>query len=214
MKCFSKISVFLLFVLFINELFAQEHDKDLIQISGVVVSADSIQPVPFTHIIIINACRGTISDYYGYFSFVAQKNDTVLFSSVGYKKGMFVIPDTISKNRYSLIQVLVSDTIMLAETVIYPWPTKEQFKEAFINLKVPDDGLAIARKNLDPEEMRQRAEYYGMDGSMNYRNYIYNETSKLYYIGQTQPITILNPFAWAQFIKAWREGKFKRKKKN
>ena len=214
MKYFSKISVFLLFVLFINELFAQENDIDLIQISGIVVSADSIQPVPFTHIIIINARRGTISDYYGYFSFVAQKNDTVLFSSVGYKKGIFVIPDTISENRYSLIQVLVSDTIMLAETVIYPWPTKEQFKEAFINLKVPDDDLAIAKKNLDPEQMRQRAEYYGMDGNMNYRNYIYNETSKLYYIGQTQPITILNPFAWAQFIKAWREGKFKRKKKN
>jgi hypothetical protein len=51
-----------------------------------------------------------------------------------------------------------------------------------------------------------------MDGSMNYQNYIDQQTSKLYYAGQTQPISLLNPFAWAQFIKAWKEGKFKRDK--
>ena len=45
---------------------------------------------------------------------------------------------------------------------------------------------------------------------MNYRNYIQNNTSKLYYAGQTTPISIFNPFAWAEFVKAWKEGKFKK----
>ncbi|MCD4745690.1 MAG: carboxypeptidase-like regulatory domain-containing protein [Bacteroidales bacterium] len=207
------IILFLLFNITLTKLHSQFVDKDLIQFSGVVVTSDSIQPIPFTNIILKNTRRGTVCDYFGYFSFVAQINDTIEFSAIGFKPGVFIIPDTITKNRYSLIQVMTSDTILLPQTVIYPWPTKEQFKEAFINFEVPDDDYERARKNLDLAELKQRVNNYPMDGSMNYRNYIEQTTSKLYYIGQTQPITILNPFAWAQFIKAWREGKFKREKK-
>jgi hypothetical protein len=190
-----------------------EYYRNLVQFSGAVVTGDSLHPVAFTHIIDRNTGYGTISDYYGYFSFVARKGDTITFSSVGFKKGLFVIPDTIHNNRYTMFQVMTSDTIYLSETVIYPWPTKEQFKEAFLKLDIPDDDLEIARKNLDRYELYVRAEAMPMDGSMNYRNYIDQTVSKLYYAGQTQPISLLNPFAWAQFIQAWQDGKFKRKDK-
>ncbi len=188
-------------------------DERIIQFSGVVIDADSLNPVPFTSIIIKNTKRGTLCDYYGYFSFVAMKLDTIVFSSMGYKKSLFVIPDTITQKRYSLIQVMNSDTIMLSPTLIYPWPTVEQFKKAFVELDVPDDDIAIAQKNMDKYDMKVRISSYQMDGSMNYTNYMDTRTSKLYYIGQTVPISIFNPFAWAQFIKAWKEGKFKKKKK-
>jgi hypothetical protein len=187
--------------------------KDLVQFSGAVVTGDSLHPVAFTHIIDHNTGFGTISDYYGYFSFVARKGDTITFSAIGFKKGKFVIPDTIHNNRYTMFQVMTSDTIYLSETVIYPWPTKEQFKEAFLKLEIPDDDLEIARKNLDRYELYVRAQAMPMDGNMNYRNYIDQTVSKLYYAGQTQPISLLNPFAWAQFIQAWQDGKFKRKDK-
>ena len=66
-----------LFILFTSSMFSQEKAKDknkeLIQFSGVVVEGDSLRPVPFTSIMIKNTNRGTICDYYGYFSFVAQK---------------------------------------------------------------------------------------------------------------------------------------------
>lgn len=185
-------------------------NDDLVQFSGVVVAADSIQPIPFTNIIIADTRRGTVSDYYGYFSFVARKLDTIVFSAVGFKKDTFLIPDTITGNWYSLIHVMKRDTILLKEAIVYPWPTVEQFKEAFLTLEIPDDDIEIARRNLSEEQLSMRAEAMPMGGSMNYRNYMQRETSKLYYNGQTQPITILNPFAWAKFIKAWREGKFKR----
>jgi hypothetical protein len=189
----------------------QEYYKDLVQFTGAVVTGDSLHPVPFTHIIDHNTSFGTISDYYGYFSFVARKGDTITFSAIGFKKGLFIIPDTIKNNRYTLFQVMNTDTIYLNETVIYPWPTKEQFKEAFLALELADDDLEIARKNLDRYDLYVRAEAMPMDGSMNYRNYIDQTVNKLYYAGQTQPISLLNPFAWAQFIKAWQDGKFKRK---
>lgn len=196
-----------------NNIFAQVDDDELVQFSGIVVTADSINPIPYTNIIIKNTWRGTVADYFGYFSFVALKNDTILFSAMGFKNGEFVIPDSITSNRYSLIHAMTNDTIMLAQTVIYPWPSKEEFKEAFLNLDIPDDDYERARKNLNSEQIREIASSYPMDGSMNYRRSMQAHVDKLYYLGQTQPITVLNPFAWAQFIKAWKDGKFKRKDK-
>ena len=208
------ISIFFILPVFFSHLFAQEAEGELIQFSGIVVTADSLKPVPYTNIAIKNTWRGTIADYYGYFSFVAYKSDTILFSAVGFKKGIYAIPDTITGNRYSMIQVMAADTILLTQTVIYPWPSKEKFKEAFLKFDVPDDDYERAKKNLDMALLRDIIADYPMDGSMNYRNSMQLFQDKLYYNGQTQPITVLNPFAWAEFIKAWKEGKFKRKDKD
>jgi NRPS condensation-like uncharacterized protein len=195
---------------------AQEADslkKVWVQFSGIIVNADSIQPVPYTHIIDKTTNKGTMADYYGYFSFVAKKNDTILFSAMGYKNSEYIIPDTASFNRYSLIQVMSSDTIMLPQTVIYPWPSREQFSEAFLTLNIPDDDFERAKKNMSQAALRDIAMEMPMDGSMNFDYNMQLHQDKLYYIGQTQPITVLNPFAWAQFIEAWKDGKFKRDKK-
>lgn len=185
--------------------------RKLIQFSGVVVNGDSLVPVAFTNIIIRNTQRGTMSDYYGFFSFVAQEKDTIEFSSVGYKRSGFIIPDTLTTNRYSLIQMMTRDTILLKETVIYPWPTKEQFKEAFLNLQIPADDYERAMKNLERAEMKERMEAMPMDGSGNYKWQMQQYQSRLYYAGQYPSITLLNPIAWAQFIQAWRNGEFKKK---
>jgi hypothetical protein len=185
-----------------------------VQFSGVTITADSLTAVPFTKIVIRGSNKGVISDGLGYFSFVAHKQDTILFTALGYKPASFIIPDTITKQRYSLIQLMTGDTLTLSAAYIFPWPTLEDFKRAFVNMKVPDDDLERARKNLDPEQLMIRVKEYPMDASMNYNNFIENQTSKLYYFGQQQPFQIFNPFAWAQFIKAWKEGKFKRKQTN
>ena len=199
----------IIFLLFSSSIFSFSQERDLIQFSGVVVEMDSLRPVPFTTIIIKNTRRGTIGDFYGYFSFVAEEKDTVIFTGIGYKKAQFIIPDTLTSNRYSLIQVLNTDTVLLKETVIYPWPTKEQFKEAFLNTNVPDDDLARAKKNLEREELKEKFETMAMDGSMNYKAHMQQQYAHLYWAGQYPPNNLLNPFAWAQFIKMWREGKLK-----
>ena len=80
-------------------------DDDLVQFSGIVITADSLKPVSFTNIIVIDSRRGTTCDYFGYFSFVAQKNDTILFSAIGYKTATFVIPDTITKKGIHLYKL-------------------------------------------------------------------------------------------------------------
>ena len=185
--------------------------RELVQFSGVVVEGDSLKPVPFTAIVIRNTNRGTISDYYGYFSFVAQQGDTIDFSSIGYKKATFVIPDTLTTTKYSLIQVLRSDTVFLKETVIYPWPTREQFREAFLQLELPEDDLDRARRNLEHAAMKDRINGVVMDGSLSYKFQMQQQQSRLYYAGQLPPNNLLNPVAWAKFIQAWKNGDFKKK---
>lgn len=189
----------------------KEQETGLVQFTGITITADSLSAVPYTKIIVKTSREGTTSDIMGYFSFVAHIGDTILFNAMGYKPASFIIPDTIHNQRYSLIQLMTSDTLTLAAAIIFPWPTYEDFKQAFLNLNIPDDDLERARKNLSAAKIMMMADQMPMDGRMNYNNYIENQTSKLYYFGQQQPFSIFNPFAWAQFIKAWKEGKFKRK---
>jgi len=213
MKKVAAETLMILFSLYISTgLVAQDNSGNLVQFSGITITSDSLNAVPFAKIMIKNTNRGTTTDVMGYFSFVAHKNDTILFNALGYKPASFIIPDTITKSRYSLIQLMTGDTLTLSAAIIFPWPTLEDFKYAFANTKAPDDDLERARKNLDPDEIMFRVLNYPMDAQMNYNNYIENQTSKLYYFGQQQPFNIFNPFAWAEFIKAWRDGEFKRKK--
>jgi hypothetical protein len=188
-------------------------DKSLIQFSGVVVSADSLQPIPFTSVIIRNARRGTITDFYGFFSFVAMKGDTLDFQYVGFKTNSFVIPDSLSDQHYSIIQVLVRDTINLKEAVIYPWPTKDEFKRAFVELKLSDDDLKRAQRNFELAAMKEVQAQVIFDGGLNYQMAVQQRQTQLYSQGQFRSISLLNPLAWAAFIQSWKDGAYKKKDK-
>ncbi len=193
-------------------LFSDPIKKDLllVQFSGVVVSGHNLEPVPFTHIIVKDTHRGTAADVFGYFSFVAKEGDTILFSALGFQPSEFRIPDSLSDKRYSLIQMMQSDTILLKEAVIYPWPSKEDFTRAFLALELPDDDLQRARRNLEREKMHKQSRNLPMDGTENFRHAMQQQQSQLYYAGQAPPNHLLNPLAWASFIEAWKNGDFKK----
>ncbi len=215
-----KLILSLIGVLAISSSFAQENVKwqdsgskarKLVQFTGIVVEGNSLKPVPYTSIIIKNTNRGTISDYFGYFSFVAQESDTLQFSAIGYANASFIIPDTLTTNKYSLIQVLRTDTVYLQTTEVYPWPTKEQFKQAFLKLEMPEDDLDRASRNMARADMKERMTGMAMDASLNYKYSMQQYQSKLYYAGQLPPNNLLNPIAWAKFIQAWKRGDYKKK---
>ena len=214
--------VLLMAILSFQTLFAQKKvnwqengtdKRKLIQLSGVVVESDSLKPIPFVSIIIHNGHRGTISDYFGYFSFVAQESDTIEFSAIGFHSAKFIIPDTLSSYTYSIIQVLRMNTITLEVTEVFPWPSKEQFKNQFLKLEISDDDLARAYKNMDRAEMKDLMVGMAMDASLNYKYSMNQYQTKLYYAGQLPPNNLLNPIAWSKFIKAWQNGDFKNKNK-
>ena len=183
----------------------------IVQFSGVVVSGDSLLPVPFTNILIKHSYRGTISDVYGYFSFVAQEGDTLIFSAVGFKRSQFVVPTDLEESKYSMIHQLSADTILLGQANVYPWPSREQFRDAFLNLKLADDDYQLAMRNLSPAEMLQRMENLPPDAYESFRYQMAMDQTRLYQQGGMPVVNLFNPIAWAQFLQAWKSGAFKKK---
>lgn len=203
------LSVIILALAFVSSSYAQEQKK-LIQFSGVAVSADSLQPVAYAAVYDKSTGKGTIADYYGYFSFVTQPGDTLMFSRLGYKRSTYIIPDTLTDNRYSIIHVMKSDTLELPEVKVYPWPSREEFAQAFVNMNPYDDALRRAQRQLSGDNLAFAAARVPTDAGLSY-NYAQEQyQTQLYTQGQTPVNNLLSPIAWAQFIDSWKKGELKR----
>ena len=190
--------------------FSQSGNRKLVQFSGVVVTGDSLEPVPFTSILTKGSYRGTISDVYGYFSFVAQVGDTIEFAAVGFKRGNYAIPDSLAENKYSMIHVLMPDTVLLRPLEVYPWPSKEQFREAFMALNLSDNEYQRTLKLLNSAEAIQRLENLPPDAGLAAHYQTAVENTRIYNQGMAPTVNLFNPIAWAQFVQAWRTGQFKK----
>ncbi len=209
-----RVLLFLLAILLLADAHAQQpaQQRGLVQFSGVVVTGDSLEPVPFTSIMIRGSYRGTVSDVYGYFSFVAQQGDTLQFAAVGFKRSLYVIPTDLPDNKYSMIHQLYPDTIMLRDLKVSPYPSKEQFADAFLNMQLGDDEYLRAMNNLSPAQMMQRMEDMPPDPTGSYQSLAMLDQTKIYNQGMMPTVNLMNPIAWAQFLQAWRSGAYKKKK--
>lgn len=189
-----------------------ESFKDsVVQLYGVVMTADSLKAIPSVSVVVKGQNRGTITNEQGVFSIVVLKGDQIEFTSIGYKPKVVSIPKNLEGNQHSIIQLLVQDTVYLPATIIKRRPTREQFERDFVNTKVPDDNLEIARKNTNSATLAAMEKVLPKDGREAV-NYNLKQTSiKSYYSGQLPPQNIFNPLAWAEFIKAWKRGDYKRK---
>jgi hypothetical protein len=183
----------------------------VVQLYGVVMTADSLRGIPAVSVTIKGSTRGTITNEQGVFSIVALKGDMVEFSSVGYKPKLVTIPKDIAGSQYSILQLMVNDTVYLAATIIKAKPTREQFEREFLNTVVPDDDLEIARKNTDENKRRILMATLPSDGREAANRYLTQQATRQYYSGQIPPMNIFNPFAWNEFIKSWKRGDFKKK---
>jgi hypothetical protein len=181
----------------------------VVQLYGIVMTADSLKAIPSVTVMIKGQNRGTITNEHGVFSIVVMKGDQVQFTSIGYKPKLAEIPRDLEGNQYSLIQLLVNDTVYLPATIIKPRPTKEQFERDFVSTDFPDDDIETARKNTDESKRRVLARTLPRDGTENTNMMLRNNAQRYYYNGQAPPQNIFNPAAWAEFIKAWKRGDFK-----
>lgn len=183
----------------------------VVQLYGIVMTADSLKGLESVSVVVKGQNRGTITNSRGVFSIVVLKGDQVEFSSIGYKPKTITIPKNLEGNQQSVIQLMVNDTVYLAATIIKARPTKAQFERDFVNASVPDDNITIARKNNDVATRRLLMATLPSDGREASNTYLRQASRKAYYAGQTPPMNIFNPFAWAEFIKAWKRGDFKKK---
>lgn len=200
------VLIFMLGVVYFNPVNAQ--DKKGITITGVLLQADSLLTIPYVAVSVKNNFRGTVSNNLGHFSIVVDKFDTLEFSAIGYKTAHFVVPDLVDSD-YSLIQLLTKETIVLEEVEVVAWPDEASFIRAFHNYQIPrgeDDRIFEMKKELGDvlQDQYEKDKYYY--DQMRYSK-LYNTT------GFTPPNNFLNPISWSNFIRDWRGGAFKTKKK-
>ncbi len=215
MKTYTRIilPLFILALTFKAQAQKMPSIKDsVIQLYGVVMTADSLRGIPAASVIVDGKGRGTITSNDGVFSIAVLKGDKITFSSIGFKKKTIFIPTNLTDNQYSVIQLLVNDTAYLPATILRPRPTREQFERDFINNVIPDDNYEVARKNTDESSRRLLLATLPKDGREAVNQTLKQQAAKYYYSGQLPPVNILNPFAWADFIKAWKRGDFKSSK--
>ena len=102
------------------------------------------------------------------------------------------------------------DTITGKTVTVYPWPSKEDFARAFINMDPYEDDIRRAQRQLSGRSLAQIAATLPTDASLTYSWQQQQQQNMLYSHGQFPVSNLLNPIAWAQFIKAWKQGKLKR----
>ena len=178
-----------------------------IQLSGVVVEGDSLKGVPFTSLVVKRTGHGTVTDYDGFFTIIVKPGDVIEFVNLGFKDRQYLVPDTLKATHFSIIQTVFRDTFTLKEVAVYPWPDKEDFKAAFLKLNVANSDLNRAQQNLAAEQMRELVKGVSLDAYGNYRYAQQQQYNKMYSTGQYPPNNLLNPLAWANFIKALKAGK-------
>lgn len=211
----KKIILFtgLLFFIFSQSAKAQfETSRDsVVQLYGVIMTADSLVGIPAVSVMVKGQNRGTISNVQGVFSIVVLKGDQVEFSHVTYKPKTISIPRSLEGNQYSVVQLMVIDTVYLPATIIRPRPTQEQFGRDFVKNKVPDDDIEIARQNTSAAKRRILMRTVPGDGGEASRVQFNKIATRATYQGQTPPMNIFNPAAWGEFIQAWKRGDYKNK---
>ena len=203
-------SFLVLLFLVTHAIYAQHNNKTLIQLSGVIVSSDSLENLPFTTVFHKSSKRGTVSDFYGYFSIVVMPGDTLLFKNYGYKTSSYIVPDTLNEDRYSIIHVLQGDYKELPAAIIYPWPSREAFAKAFIEMNPYDDALRRAQKQLSGTNLAFIAASVSTDPGLTYSWQQNQQYTKIYTMGQSPVNNLFNPASWNSFIDSWKSGKLGR----
>lgn len=194
--------------------FAYAQPSTLVQVKGMVINSQR-EPLAFVHIVDATRGKGVISRSDGEFNFFTEKGDTLFFSCVGHKKVRKIIPAIYPDKIFYLVVVLPVDTQMLPETKVFPWNTYDEFKEAIMAARIPEDDFDRAVKNLALMELQQILfpdEMPSAPGAAS-RLYLYEYYDRLYWKGQTQPMQIFNLMAWQQFFEYLKEGKFKQYEK-
>lgn len=185
-------------------------DSMMIQLSGVIVAEDDLEALAYTTVFDKTIRKGVIADFYGFFSTVVFPGDTVFFSYYGYKASSYIVPDTLTDERYSIIHMMQKDTLNLPAVDVYPWPSREDFARAFIDMQPYDDAIRRAQRELSGETLAFVAARVQGDASLAYGTAQNAYYTRLYTNGQLPANNLLNPYAWAKLVKDWKEGKLKK----
>ena len=193
-----------------QELFAQGKERKVIQLSGIILNADSTDAVPGVNIYVPKKGRGTTSGRYGYFSMPVLEGDSVVFSFIGLKRQTFNVPENTTGD-ISLILTMQVDEISLSEIEVMPFPSEEELKRELLAMNYEAPMAIDSRGNLSPETLLRYAEAMPASGNENWRYFQQGRVMQIQDRYGPRPFTLLDPFAWSRFIQSIKRGELKKK---
>ncbi|HLW19165.1 MAG TPA: carboxypeptidase-like regulatory domain-containing protein [Cyclobacteriaceae bacterium] len=201
--------LFVMALLALNVANAQDDpEKKVIQLSGIILNADSTDAIPGVNIYVPTKGRGTSSNHFGYFSMPVAEGDSVIFSFIGLKRQSFKVPEKVDSDKLSLILTMMEDAFTLGEVEVMPYPTEEEFKNAVLAMNVADE-IPLDRGNLSPQLLLRWAEEMPASGNENFRGFQNQQMMQIQDRYGPRSFPLLNPFAWANFIKSIKNGDLK-----
>ncbi len=202
---------FALFILGIEDGFAQEREKKVIQLSGIILNTDSTDAVPGVNVYVPKKGRGTSSGRYGYFSMPVLEGDSVIFSFIGLRKQSFKVPEKVDDDKISLILTMQVDEIALTEIEVMPYPTEDEFKRQVLAMNYEAPMTIDRTGNLSPETLLRYAEAMPASGNENMRYFQQGQIMQIQDRYGPRPFTLMDPFAWSRFIQSIKRGDLKKK---
>jgi hypothetical protein len=86
---------------------------------GLVLDASTLTPVSNTQIV-INRSASSISGSDGSFAFYVNRNDTVVFKRLGYKRAVYMVSDTLQGEEFLAGIYMKTDSLEIPEVIIIP----------------------------------------------------------------------------------------------
>ena len=151
--------VFFLFLVFViqSRLYAQMKNADIVGISGVLMSSDSLHAIPDAQIFSRDNYLGSFSDTNGRFYITVAPNDSIMLASLGYSTRIIPITDSILQMKQPIIFYMELDTILIHEIIIHAFWDYETFKQMLIHMKPAQSSYDISEDlNKRPLLYKQR----------------------------------------------------------
>jgi len=185
---------------FLLPTFGLGQDQFIIQVSGLIVDAESLDSIPYARVQVNPTRRGALANEDGFYSIPVGLGDTLYFNHLGYRQGRLIIRDYMREyqgddpNYIYVVNYLYGDTVTLKEVVIFPYDTPEEIRTAVVNMDILEDSPeARARENLDPQTLDAIMASLPRDGNerlmvARQRYYNYYETKSLLPTASIDPI--------------------------
>jgi len=135
--CVKSVLFLLLCANFPIMLLGQQQQKsNPIELTGVLLSSDSLQPIPDAEVYSRQNVLGTFTDSNGNFSIAVVLGDTLLFSSLGYGNMEVAVDDRLLSLKPPIRFYMKLDTIQMQEVIIHAHWNYRIFKQRILDMKM------------------------------------------------------------------------------
>jgi hypothetical protein len=146
----------LLFLVFATQsgLHAQAENNNIVGLNGILMSSDTLRPIPDAQIFSRDNYLGSFSDTSGRFYITVARNDSIMFSSLGYITKIIPVTDSLLRLKQPIVFHMTLDTVLIHEVVIHAFWDYETFKQMIIHMKPAQSSYDIT------EDLKKRPLLY------------------------------------------------------